>query len=132
MSHDSKGCACERCKAECHRVPGWFSPAEAMLAMDAGLAHRISAVREHLIDIVALAPSRVGFEGIATLHYLGRCNFLSSDDRCEIHNTEFKPIECRTGFGCRGNVGPNPEEMREAWSGPEGTAAVERWRKETL
>lgn len=123
-----KSCDCIQCKNACMEVPGWFTPAEAVLAINAGLANRLSAVRE--VDIVALAPSPIGKEGLEKAHSLGICTFLKADGLCEIHNSGFKPIECRTGYGCKGATPDYPEliEMLSMWDSDEGKAAVMLWR----
>lgn len=121
-------CKCSACKGCCEKVPGWFTPTEAMLAIEAGFASRLSAVKEY--GVVAIAPSPVGYEGRAKHHGPGVCNFLTKDGLCEIHNSGFKPIECRTGFGCSpGADYPELETMHEMWASEEGHNAVETWRK---
>ncbi|MFL6764533.1 MAG: hypothetical protein ACJ8FO_04980 [Sphingomicrobium sp.] len=122
-------CACSACKKACETVPGWFTPAEAVRAIEAGLARRMSAVSEILSGMFALAPSVAGREGRAGWHGLGRCTLLTADGRCEIHDSGFKPVECRTGYGCHdGPDLPKVEEMWAMWRSPEGKAAVELWQ----
>ncbi len=121
-------CSCIACKNACREVPGWFTPTEAKLAIEAGLANRLSAVRE--CDVVAMAPSPVGYEGKEKRHGTGACTFLTADGLCEIHTSGFKPIECRTGFGCKGG-GPDYPSLHEEhtmWKSEEGKAVVELWR----
>jgi Fe-S-cluster containining protein len=121
-------CDCSNCKGCCIEVPGWFTPAEALLAIEAGFANRLSAVKED--GVIAIAPSPVGYEGQEKRHGPGICNFFTKDGLCEIHDSGFKPIECRTGFGCSpGSDYPELETMHEMWVSEEGQNAVKIWRK---
>jgi Fe-S-cluster containining protein len=124
-------CDCEKCKHECEKVPGWFTPAEATRAIGAGYANRMSLVAEKSPDIAfALAPSIVGWEGKSTAFAFGRCSFLTKEGRCEIHDSGFKPIECRFGYGCRRSAPdyPEPEAMRALWRTVEGDTAIRLWQ----
>jgi Fe-S-cluster containining protein len=129
---EKTGCSCKRCKEECRRCPGWFTPEEAVKAIEAGYAPRMSAVvqlhHKTLRPITALAPSVIGSEGKRYYHRAGRCTFLNHLDRCEIHRSGFKPVECRLGFSCRPSTNPNELEMFAMWDTPEGKSAVEKWR----
>jgi hypothetical protein len=120
-------CSCDLCKSECTRMPGWFSPAEARRAIDAGLASRLSSVRQG--EVVALAPSRVGMEGRETDFGGGRCTFYRNDGYCEIHDTDFKPIECVTGFGCSKGNCISLASMFKMWQSGIGRRSVTAWRK---
>jgi hypothetical protein len=108
-------------------VPGWMTPEEAMKAIEVGFAPRLSAVIEG--NAIAVAPSVVGNEGRPTPHRPGWCTFLTEDRLCEIHDSGFKPIECRTGFGCRMDHPdmPSVEDMHDMWNTSEGADAVAAW-----
>jgi Fe-S-cluster containining protein len=129
---EKTGCSCKKCKEECRRLPGWFTPEEAAKAIEAGYAPRMSAVVQlhHKTSepITALAPSIAGSEGKRYYHRMGRCTFLNHLDRCEIHQSGFKPVECRLGFSCRAHTCPTELEMFAMWNTLEGKAAVEKWR----
>lgn len=120
-------CACPACVGCCEEVPGWFTPEEASAAIDAGLASRLSLVRER--GNFAIAPSRIGCEGAEVLHDRGACTFLKRGGHCEIHESGFKPIECRTGFGCKpGPDYPSIDRMHAMWESDAGQACLEKWR----
>ena len=87
-------CACEACRKECERRPGWFAPGEAIRAIEAGHADRLTIVVDHA-GVPAIAPIGDGPFG-----FIGRCTFFKND-RCEIHDSGFKPIECRMGYICK-------------------------------
>src|SRR5258708_37691685 len=84
------GCSCPKCKAECRRVPGWFTPEEAMRAIKAGMAKRLTVV--HQADVAAVAPACSGMEGHESHYGEGRCTFLTNAGLCEIHDSGFKQI----------------------------------------
>jgi Fe-S-cluster containining protein len=134
MSMTTTACDCARCKHCCEEIPGWFAPTEAVKAIKAGYASRLSAVLELSSGVVALVPSIVGREGLPSLFASGRCNLLTKEGLCEIHDSGFKPIECRIGYGCK-EVGPDVypaiEMMHQMWRSPEGIAAIKLW-KDTL
>lgn len=124
-------CDCEECRHACQEVPGWFTPVEAVRAINAGYAKRMSAVRER--GVYALAPSIAGAEGEITIFWPGCCNFFTQEGKCEIHNSGFKPVECRAGYGCR----PTPEYpeigvMYELWRSTDGIKAIELWLEEKV
>lgn len=112
-------CSCKECIAECTRVTGWFTPGEARLAIEAGLAERITDVNK---SVTGLAP-------LAERGNRGRCTFLTADNLCELHETSFKPIECRTGFGCdkSDDSSPSIKEMFEMWGSEEGKIVYQLW-----
>lgn len=61
----------------------------------------------------------------------GTCVLLTADGACRIHDTGFKPVECRTGFGCDEKQGAHYVErvdIAKTWDTQEGNYAVERWR----
>lgn len=110
----SQACRCPSCRAECKRVSGWFTPAEAEKAIKTGLASRLVFVEE---EQTGIAPAGTEFPN----H--GRCTFLLLDERCELHGRDYKPIECRTGFGCdrRDPAAPTVQDMYELWASAEGS-----------
>lgn len=143
-------CQCEDCVNCCKTNPGWMTPVEAMAAMDAGLANRLMrdwlATTEDVEGVEVLAPASVGCEGedapdfnifdmflIAVFDapfYKGRCNFLTEDNKCEIHDSGFKPIQCRTSLGCSDERGEwSNYKTADLWRTEEGAAAIKRWEE---
>ena len=143
-------CHCDECVRLCRGNPGWFTPAEAILAMEAGLGQRL--MRDWLEPshklgnderIYVLSAASLGFEGRNApeigdtpefcfaaffLGYAkkGRCTFLENN-RCAIHDSGFKPKQCRECLGCQKNNGPDNYEMARHWDTDEGRAALKMW-----
>jgi len=135
-------CQCERCRSACTRMPGLFTPDEALKAIAAGLADRLMAVGYHddRGTYRALAPLTEPIAGVylptaITPHFRletaaakGRCTFFTADRLCEIHQSGFKPMECAGALLCRS--GPaNNGAIRDAWAGREGRQVVSQWEK---
>lgn len=140
-------CHCDDCVGLCHRNPGWMTPAEAMQAMDAGLAHRLmrdwlepssqlgNTERLYVLAAASIrcegkdAPEFSYFELLFGYGKKGRCTFLEND-RCAIHDSGFKPKQCRESLGCEHKAGPDNYEMARFWDNEEGRAALRRWQAE--
>ena len=102
---DHPECRCEKCISGCRSMPGLFTPAQAIQAIDAGLSDRLMAVGYHddRGTYRALAPLTIPKDGVyhptaitphlrlETASAKGRCTFFTADNRCEIHATGFKP-----------------------------------------
>lgn len=101
------------------------------MAVQAGYAKRMSLVTEVETGAIGLVPSTVGNEGRAVLFAPGRCTFLTKDHLCELHEAGLKPIECRTGFGCKPSEAmcPSPQEMAGIWKRTAGLVAIKLWGK---
>ncbi len=141
-------CKCEACVGACENNPGWMSPGEAVAAMNAGLAKKLmldwldpSSEVGNQGRLPVLAPASLGNEGklapeMEGMNWLfsmvewtkGRCTFLSKEGLCEIHESGFKPVQCRslTHDGMMNNY-----DAAKLWLSSEGTEAVLRWREET-
>jgi Fe-S-cluster containining protein len=140
-------CHCDDCVSLCYRNPGWMTPAEAMQAMDAGLAHRLmrdwlepSGKLGNTERLYVLAAASIRCEGQDAPEFSwaelmlgfaskGRCTFLEND-RCSIHDSGFKPKQCRESLGCERKSGPDNYEMARHWDSDEGRAALDRWSNE--
>lgn len=76
---------------------------------------------EHIIDLMVVL-----FYSLKNRTW-GRCTFLK-DGLCSIHDSGFKPIQCRTATGCV----PNPTffdnfEVADLWRTKEAVAIVDEW-----
>lgn len=150
MSNASTSCACEKCASLCLRNPGWFTPQEAVAALDAGHANRI--MRDwiepdpqvgNMERVYILSPASAGCEGSDApdfdwMEFLrtgdfrkGRCAFLGADNLCELHTSGFKPEQCRLAYGCDREEKDYPDNriMGKRWWSDEGRAVVERWQQ---
>ncbi len=137
-------CTCHQCVRACHLNPGWPTPEEAEKAIEAGHAGRL--MLDWWVDfpgnIEILCPASEGFEGerapepeegfIAMFSgwCKGRCTFLTSDNKCEIHQSGFKPQECREALVCS-SIGGFAEHKKVAmlWNTDEARSLIERWKK---
>lgn len=144
-------CECAECVANCKRYPGWFTPDEAKRAIDAGYANRL--MRDYWegekTPIYVLAPAVVGCEGgdiqpddawigaqrglmawVLGEVYPGRCTFLA-DDKCAIHDSGFKPIQCRTAFcqDTENKLWKSKLDVADLWNTEEGHAVLALWEE---
>lgn len=135
-------CACHVCTSYCIRTPGLPTPDEAANMLDAGLAPRLM-LDWYVTDtdnVLILSPAAQAYGGElappSPLFHggLGRCVFLTKDDqRCELHNSGYKPWECRNAH--HANTSRDGRGVREAiaalWDTDHGRGVVERWRELT-
>lgn len=145
-------CTCEECVSCCKSYPGWFTPDEALRAIEAGFASRFmldwfepDSRLGNKERIFVLSPAGVGFEGRSAPEYsIGellqfvvtgtnpidlRCTFLTQDEKCEIHNTLFKPVQCRSFNQCDESTHDNwvnKLEVAKLWEGRQDV--VEKWK----
>lgn len=142
-------CHCDACVSLCHNNPGWFTPEEAMQAMDAGLAHRLmrdwlepgrkfgNTERLYVLAAASIrcegqdAPEFSFFELFMGFAKKGRCTFLDEKGLCTLHDSGFKPKQCRESLGCERKAGPDNYEMARYWDTEKGRAAVKRWETES-
>lgn len=145
-------CSCEKCVSLCRQNPGWFAPEEARAAIAAGLAGKL------MLDyftgrppIFLLCPASAGLEGKRapnteellgvdgllsalllnsfSMKSKGACVFLDGD-RCRIHDSGFKPVQCRTSLACQPYETSNSDfnlKTAERWNNPEAQALVREW-----
>ncbi|MBK8094778.1 MAG: hypothetical protein IPK32_23125 [Verrucomicrobiaceae bacterium] len=89
--------------------------------------------------LYVLAPASIHCEGgnAPELNYFamllgwvkkGRCTFLEND-RCTLHDSGFKPKQCRESLGCQTKTGPDNYEMARHWDTEAGQAALARWEE---
>lgn len=149
-------CSCFRCQMACRRNPGWFLPEEARAAIQAG--HAPLMMRDWLEPsvelgndgrIYVLAPASDGYEGqdapefpfmslieaiLAPPFIKGRCVMFGRDGKCRLHDSGFKPFQCRSSLLCDPDqdtscTAPDSNwEMARQWNTPLGRAVIEEWR----
>jgi len=142
-------CSCDKCKAICLN-PGWFSPSDALAAMEAGLSSKM--MLDYYIDspmVYILAPASEGCAGtrapntdelslgvgifarLLGLENKGRCVFLNEDELCNLHDTAYKPAQCRANFGCtKTEKDLSNDDMAAMWRAPEAQELCRRWMSE--
>ena len=145
-------CKCPVCIGCCQRNPGWFTPDEARAAIAAGLAGKL--MRDWLEPcatvgneerIYLLAPASVGCEGkdapefsfvqmFSMSAHKGPCVLLK-DGLCSIHDSGYKPIQCRLSFACddahsKAAGYPDNYAVARIWQSKEGRAVLRAWKRE--
>ena len=145
MNSSLESCTCSACINLCRRNPGWMTPGEALKAMKAGLSDRLmldwlepSAKLGNNKRIYVLAPASQGCEGALAPEFTllnilyggskGRCVFLSEEDRCLLHKTDYKPRECRETRACEGEHTSN-YTIAKLWNTALGFRVVKTWKK---
>ena len=143
MSGTVESCTCPTCISACRQFPGLMTPAEAVAAISAGYASRLMEDWLEPSDefsneerIYMLAPASLGHEGAFApemewgdfFFIKGQCTFLKND-RCEIHDSGFKPIQCRYAHCSEMKANPSNYDMARMWDTPEGEAALELWER---
>ncbi len=124
----SEPCDCEICRGFCRR-PGWWSAAEALRALNAGLGGRMMLEISPDRSFGVLSPAFPGCEGgLAANPYAGRgCNFLR-DGLCELYASGLQPLECRFCHHDRPGQGPLCHAaLEQDWMTPAGRTLVARW-----
>lgn len=142
---------CPACIEACEDNPGWMTPDEAERAINAGLGG--SLMRDWLDPcpplgnrdrIYVLCPAAAGCAGddgpeMPEVPFAwrwwtkGRCVMLASDNRCRLHGTGYKPLQCREALcGGRGyeNEPGDPAsnyDIAKLWNTDRGRALVARW-----
>ncbi len=127
----SEPCSCEVCLAYCSR-PGWWTVAEATRAMQGGYAERMMLEFSPERTFGVLSPAFKGCEGFFALNEFSQngCTFLEHA-RCQLHGTDFQPLECRFCHHDRPGQGPLCHAALEKdWRKPAGQALVENWARE--
>jgi hypothetical protein len=126
----SEPCGCDICTYYCRR-PGWWTVEEAKKAMEAGYGDRMMLEMSPELDTGVLSPAFKGCEkdfAIQERSYNG-CNFLNNG-LCELHDTEYIPLEClfchhtRKGSGKRCHT-----DLEKDWKTQEGQDLVKKWAK---
>jgi hypothetical protein len=96
-------CSCDKCKQMCLRRPCWGTPKEIENIIKAGFGDRlmIDYWKEGFDfsndfepeDTKILSPAIKGYEKeMAPTKPLGKCTFLTTDGRCELHEHGLKPL----------------------------------------
>ena len=135
-------CSCNKCVSLCERNPGWMTPDEALKAIAAGHAKRLMCdwlEPCHEVGnkerIYVLAPASIGCEGkyapefpsftFYSMAKKGRCTFLNNR-LCDLHTTDYKPMQCRETMGC-GSIGLDNYEMARMWDNDQGRKTIAWW-----
>lgn len=151
MELKSGDCRCDKCASACRLLPGRMTPEEAQRAIAAGLASRM------MLDwydpcsrlgnndkVLMITPGSVGYEGtdapdtedlfpggLMQAWTSGPepmpCTFFK-DGLCGIHDSGFKPQQCRTVYACTGQGDENIVLARLWWT-PLGQEVVEQWKR---
>ncbi len=124
----SEPCSCEVCLGYCAR-PGWWTVAEAELAIQAGYAGRMMLELSPERTFGVLSPAFKGCEGTFATNECAPngCNFLKNN-LCELYGTGFQPLECRFCHHTRVGLGPKCHaDLEKDWHTPAGQKLVQKW-----
>lgn len=142
-------CSCAKCVELCKSAPGWFTPEEAMRAIKAGYGERL--MRDWLEPcpevgneerIMVLCPAVVGHEAtdapeiscwveaLLGIWKKGTCCFLE-DGLCSLHDTDYKPRQCREALGCKPDETDYTDnyEIARLWQSAAGAKAISAWEQ---
>ena len=124
----SEPCGCKVCLGYCIR-PGWWTVDEASRAIDAGYAGRMMLEMSPDRSFGVLSPSFKGCEGGFALNFYADkgCTFLNKG-LCELHSTDFQPLECRFCHHSRPGQGQMCHaDIEKDWHTSAGFALVKKW-----
>lgn len=146
-----KTCACEECQSYCRSAPGWMTTSEAKAAIAAGYATKLSREwndpdNDSEQRVYFLTPAVVGHEasnaptmeemtrGMSIIEVIfspikkGTCTLLK-DGLCTIHDSGFKPVECRAAHHEGVGYAIDRELFLNSWATDEGKQLVADWCK---
>jgi len=124
--------ACDICLSYCLR-PGWWTVKEAALAIEAGYAGRMMLEISPELNFGVLVPAFKGNEAniASQLFAPNGCTFLQNN-RCEIFDSGFQPLECRFCFHARRNQGKKcHSDIEKDWHTSNGQKLIIHWGKIT-
>ena len=126
----SSSCGCDTCRNYCRR-PGWWTVEQARNAIRAGLAERMMIEVAPEMTFAVISPAFIGCEGFIATNEGAQngCNFLVGG-LCELHGTDFMPLECSFCHHDRVDEGVHCHAALEAeWNTHRGQVVVKRWQK---
>jgi hypothetical protein len=125
----SQPCGCEICRGFCRR-PGWWAVGQAEEAVRAGYSRRMMLEISPKMDFGVLSPAFKGNEAFYSLNiYAGNgCTFFKNS-LCELHSTQYLPLECGYCHHDRLNLGIKcHRDIETQWKTEKGQKLVRRWR----
>jgi hypothetical protein len=128
----SEPCDCAVCVQFCRR-PGWWTVEEADHAISAGYSSRMMLEMAPDKSFGVLSPAFKGCERDFTrqIHASHGCTFLK-DNRCELHDSGFQPLECRFCHHDHPGRGKQCHADIEAdWNTVKGKSLVVMWSRIT-
>lgn len=128
----SEPCSCGICITYCLR-PGWWTVEEAERAIAAGFHMRMMVEMSPGLAFGVLSPAFRGCEGNFALNNFAKngCNFLVNG-LCELHGTDFIPLECRFCHHDRKGQGVECHlAIEKEWNTKRGQALIGKWGKLT-
>ncbi len=127
----SEPCTCSICLSYCVR-PGWWTVEQARHALDAGYGDRMMLEIAPELTFGVLSPAFKGCErSVATNSFAQNgCTFLVNE-RCELFETGYAPLECRFCHHNRKGLGAKCHADLEAdWNTPVGQKLVDTWSRQ--
>lgn len=124
----SPPCNCDICKNYCKR-PGWWTIEQAEAAITAGFSYRMMIEISPELTFAVISPAFRGCEGKVALNIYAKngCNFFKNN-LCELHSTNFMPLECRFCHHDRVGLGTVCHtDIENDWHTEKGQQLVRRW-----
>ena len=145
-------CKCDKCVSLRQKMPGWPTPTEARAMIHAGLAGKLMRDWFEPDDelgnekrIYVSCPAVEGCEGqdapemdisqllmcLTSTMSMGCCVFLGDDNLCQIHETAYKPVQCRGAFGCEKDDSAmlRKPAVAKMWQSKTGLSVLKEWKK---
>ena len=145
-------CRCNKCVSLCHKMPGWPTPTEARAMIHAGLAGKLmrdwfepddELGNEERIYVLCPAIEDCGGQDAPEMDFshwlmsftntisMGCCVFLGDDNLCQIHKTKYKPVQCRSAFGCEKDDSAmlRKPALAKMWRSKVGQTVLREWQE---
>lgn len=124
----------------CETRPCWGTPEDIRRIISAGFANRLmvdwwSGTLDGFDSPDIIGPAIAGKEaGYAGARPDGRCTFLTSDGKCELHALGLKPSEGAIACCKRAHLGGGGKhslhrQIAKTWATQEGQALAAEWRE---
>lgn len=133
MKYKETTCSCQKCVSMCKDRPCWPTPEEAERLIENGFADKLMldwwcGGGEGDTDIYLLGPAIEGHEGQRAPYWpWGRCNLLTKDGLCSLHDKGLKPLEGRAA-SCKTNKPKLHGFVAMTWNCDLGRAVVAKWK----
>ena len=126
-------CSCGKCVDMCKSRVCWGTPKDIQTLIESFPEAKNKLMIDWWVgddnDIEIISPAFIGHEmGMAPSWPVGRCAFLTNDNKCEIH--ALKPTEGKTA-SCKGGESSYPvhKAIAMTWDSDDGRALVKEMRK---
>ena len=138
-SHKTRECSCDECKSMCIN-PCWPTPDEARELIDNGYADKLILRRTQVkldgehnyyepVWILSIADKKHHSTLVDSCY--NECIFWNSDKMCDLHGTDFKPLEAMLAYHKEDPEDPFQNELHEwiieSWCNNDALRLIEEW-----